>query len=215
MTPTLQVFLIVSAALFSIGLLAALSRRHAIFILIGIEMMLAAANVNFIAFWRFGPQHQPPIGVMIALFLLPLPLPRPPLVLPWLSPFIATITRPTSISLISSKDEFLDHNLALVDPRSAVCGFADHFEFVEGAAKKRSRTRRNWPGIRARAVDPGVCANAASERFSCRSEFQLVHVRPANVAPRISPRSAGCRDACDDCAGGALHFCLQRRLYGR
>ena len=68
MTPTLQVFLIVSAALFSIGLLAALSRRHAIFILIGIEMMLAAANVNFIAFWRFGLQHQPPIGVMMALF---------------------------------------------------------------------------------------------------------------------------------------------------
>ena len=31
-------------------------------------MMLAAANVNFIAFWRFGQQHQPPIGVMIAIF---------------------------------------------------------------------------------------------------------------------------------------------------
>jgi NADH:ubiquinone oxidoreductase subunit K len=68
MTPTLQIFLIVSAALFSIGLLAVLSRRHAIFILIGIEMMLAAANLNFIAFWRFGPQHRAPIGVMIALF---------------------------------------------------------------------------------------------------------------------------------------------------
>jgi NADH:ubiquinone oxidoreductase subunit K len=68
MTPTLQVFLVVSAALFSIGLLAALSRRHAIFILIGIEMMLAAANLNFIAFWRFGSQHQPPVGIMIALF---------------------------------------------------------------------------------------------------------------------------------------------------
>src|SRR3989475_11677469 len=68
MTPTLQLFLAISAALFCIGLLAALSRRHAIFILIGIEMMLAAANVNFIAFWRFGPQHQPPIGVMIVLF---------------------------------------------------------------------------------------------------------------------------------------------------
>jgi NADH-quinone oxidoreductase subunit K len=68
MTPTLQLFLIVSAALFSIGLLASLSRRHAIFILIGIEMMLAAANLNFIAFWRFGPQHQLPVGVMIALF---------------------------------------------------------------------------------------------------------------------------------------------------
>nr|MBA3273643.1 NADH-quinone oxidoreductase subunit K [Chthoniobacterales bacterium] len=46
MTPTLQLVLIVSAALFCIGLLAALSRRHAIFILIGIEMMLAAANLN-------------------------------------------------------------------------------------------------------------------------------------------------------------------------
>jgi NADH:ubiquinone oxidoreductase subunit K len=67
MTATLQAFLVVSAALFSIGLLAALSRRHAIFILIGIEMMLAAANLNFIAFWRFGPSHQI-TGVMVALF---------------------------------------------------------------------------------------------------------------------------------------------------
>jgi len=68
MTPTLQLFLIVSAALFCIGLLAALSRRHAIFILIGIEMMLAAANLNFIAFWRFSPEPHQPIGVMVAIF---------------------------------------------------------------------------------------------------------------------------------------------------
>ena len=68
MTPTLQLFLVISAALFSIGLLAALSRRHAIFILIGIEMMIAAANLNFIAFWRFSPQSQTPTGVMIAIF---------------------------------------------------------------------------------------------------------------------------------------------------
>ncbi len=68
MTPTLQSFLIISAALFSIGLLAALSRRHAIFILIGVELMLAAANLNFIAFWRFGPQQEAPVGVLIALF---------------------------------------------------------------------------------------------------------------------------------------------------
>src|SRR5580704_15650277 len=67
-TPTLQAVLVVSAALFSAGLLAVLSRRHAIFILIGIEMMLAAANLNFIAFWRFSPQSQPPTGVMIAIF---------------------------------------------------------------------------------------------------------------------------------------------------
>ncbi|HWY39417.1 MAG TPA: NADH-quinone oxidoreductase subunit NuoK [Chthoniobacterales bacterium] len=68
MTATLQVFLIVSAALFCIGLLAALTRRHAIFILIGIEMMLAAANLNFIAFWRFGLRSPYPIGVMVAIF---------------------------------------------------------------------------------------------------------------------------------------------------
>jgi NADH-quinone oxidoreductase subunit K len=68
MTPTLQLFLVISATLFCIGLLAVLSRRHAIFILIGIELMLAAANLNFIAFWRFSPQPQPPTGVMIAIF---------------------------------------------------------------------------------------------------------------------------------------------------
>ncbi len=70
MTPTLSAFLIVSIALFCIGLLAALSRRHAIFILIGIEMMLAAAGLNFIAFWRFGPQPAPPTGVMVTIFAI-------------------------------------------------------------------------------------------------------------------------------------------------
>ena len=68
--PTLSILLIVSAALFCIGLLAALSRRHAIFILIGIEMMLAAANINFIAFWRFAPQPAQPTGVMVAIFAI-------------------------------------------------------------------------------------------------------------------------------------------------
>jgi NADH-quinone oxidoreductase subunit K len=70
MTPTLQLFLILSSALFCIGLLAALSRRHAIFILIGIEVMLAAANLNFIAFWRFAPQPAQPTGVMVAIFAI-------------------------------------------------------------------------------------------------------------------------------------------------
>ncbi len=70
MTPTLQLFLVISAALFCIGLLAALSRRHAIFILIGIEMMLAAAGLNFIAFWRFGPPSHQPTGVMVAIFAI-------------------------------------------------------------------------------------------------------------------------------------------------
>src|SRR2546429_2943672 len=70
MTPILTTFLVISAALFCIGLLAALSRRHAIFILIGIEMMLAAANINFIGFWRFAPQPAQPTGVMVAIFAI-------------------------------------------------------------------------------------------------------------------------------------------------
>jgi NADH:ubiquinone oxidoreductase subunit K len=70
MTPTLQACLVVSAALFSIGLLAALSRRHAIFILIGIELMLAAAAINFVTFWRFNPAPEPPTGVMVAIFAI-------------------------------------------------------------------------------------------------------------------------------------------------
>jgi NADH:ubiquinone oxidoreductase subunit K len=70
MTPTLTHFLVVSAALFSVGLLAALSRRHAIFILIGVELMLAAANLNFVAFWRFGPASPNPTGVMVAIFAI-------------------------------------------------------------------------------------------------------------------------------------------------
>ncbi|CAA9263512.1 MAG: hypothetical protein AVDCRST_MAG42-2858 [uncultured Chthoniobacterales bacterium] len=70
MTPTLSAVLVISAALFCIGLLAALSRRHAIFILIGIEMMLAAAALNFVAFWRFSPEPQQPTGVMVAIFAI-------------------------------------------------------------------------------------------------------------------------------------------------
>lgn len=65
---TLAHYLILSAALFSIGLLAALSRRHAIFVLIGIELMLTAANINFIAFWRFSPPPHVATGVIFAIF---------------------------------------------------------------------------------------------------------------------------------------------------
>ena len=67
MTP-LHYYLILSALLFSIGLAGALTRRNAILVLIGIELMLNAANLNFIAFWRFGPPSQNPTGVMVAIF---------------------------------------------------------------------------------------------------------------------------------------------------
>ena len=45
-------YLIVAAALFCIGLYGALSRRNAIAILMGVELMLNAVNVNLLAFWR-------------------------------------------------------------------------------------------------------------------------------------------------------------------
>ncbi len=67
MTP-LSAYLLVSALLFSIGLAGALTRRNAILVLIGIELMLNAANLNFIAFWRFGPNPEAATGVMFAIF---------------------------------------------------------------------------------------------------------------------------------------------------
>ena len=64
----LSAYLLVAALLFSIGLAGALSRRSAILVLIGIELMLNAANLNFIAFWRYGPNPAALTGIMFALF---------------------------------------------------------------------------------------------------------------------------------------------------
>jgi NADH-quinone oxidoreductase subunit K len=46
-------FLILAAAIFSVGLFGVLARRNAIAILMGIELMLNAVNLNLIAFWRY------------------------------------------------------------------------------------------------------------------------------------------------------------------
>jgi NADH-quinone oxidoreductase subunit K len=46
-------YLVVAAALFCIGLYGVLSRRNAIGILMGIELMLNAVNINLVAFWRY------------------------------------------------------------------------------------------------------------------------------------------------------------------
>jgi NADH-quinone oxidoreductase subunit K len=64
----LQSYLLLSALLFSIGLAGALARRNAIIVLIGIELMLNAANLNFIAFWRFGPNPEAATGIIFVLF---------------------------------------------------------------------------------------------------------------------------------------------------
>jgi NADH-quinone oxidoreductase subunit K len=65
---SLNSYLILSALIFSIGLAGALTRRSAILVLIGIELMLNAANLNFIAFWRYGPHPEALTGVMFAIF---------------------------------------------------------------------------------------------------------------------------------------------------
>ncbi len=51
--PGLTHYLLLSAALFALGVLAVVSRRNAIGVLIGIELILNSANINLIAFGRF------------------------------------------------------------------------------------------------------------------------------------------------------------------
>jgi NADH-quinone oxidoreductase subunit K len=63
-------YLLLSALLFAIGLAGALTRRSAILVLIGIELMLNAANLNFIAFCRYGPNPEALTGVMFVLFAI-------------------------------------------------------------------------------------------------------------------------------------------------
>jgi len=49
----LWMYLVVAAALFSIGTFGVLSRRNGIAVLMGVELMLNAVNINIVAFWRF------------------------------------------------------------------------------------------------------------------------------------------------------------------
>ncbi len=46
-------YLILAAALFSIGLFGVLVRRNAVAILLGVELMLNAVNINLVSFWRY------------------------------------------------------------------------------------------------------------------------------------------------------------------
>jgi NADH-quinone oxidoreductase subunit K len=66
----LQLCLLLSSVLFALGLTAALARSNTILVLLGIELMLNAANLNFIAFWRFGPPSPAATGVMFVLFAI-------------------------------------------------------------------------------------------------------------------------------------------------
>ena len=68
MTTPLAHYLILAALLFGVGLAGALTRRNAVLVLIGIELMLNAANLNFIAFWRYSPHPEQMAGLMFVLF---------------------------------------------------------------------------------------------------------------------------------------------------
>ncbi len=68
-------FLYFAAACFAIGLFGVLVRRNAIAVLMAIEIMLNAANINLIAFWRYGASPTstadgPISGVMLAIFVI-------------------------------------------------------------------------------------------------------------------------------------------------
>lgn len=67
-------YLSLAAALFCVGLFGALARKNAIAVLMGIELMLNAVNINFVAFWRYGSPD--PIGnqagIIFALFVIAL-----------------------------------------------------------------------------------------------------------------------------------------------
>ncbi|GBD86647.1 NADH-quinone oxidoreductase subunit K [bacterium BMS3Abin03] len=61
-------FLVISIALFSLGLYAVVTRKNAVMVLMGIELILNSANINFIAFSKFGNFGLQ--GQLIALFVI-------------------------------------------------------------------------------------------------------------------------------------------------
>jgi NADH-quinone oxidoreductase subunit K len=64
---SLHAYLTLSALLFSIGLFGVLTRRNAIGILLGIELMLNAVNINLVAFSRFNADLG---GLVFSLFTI-------------------------------------------------------------------------------------------------------------------------------------------------
>ena len=61
-------YLFVSTILFSLGLFGVITRRNGIAVLMGVELILNAANLNFLAFARFGGMNM--AGHVYALFVI-------------------------------------------------------------------------------------------------------------------------------------------------
>ncbi len=66
---SLNHYLVVGALLFAVGAYGVLTRRNAIAVLMGIELMLNAANLNFLAFWRYlaPASMEPQVFVLVGL----------------------------------------------------------------------------------------------------------------------------------------------------
>jgi len=65
---SLGAFVAVSAALFALGIVCIVVRRNILYVLMGIEMILNAANINFVAFNRFNGDGLD--GRMFAVFVI-------------------------------------------------------------------------------------------------------------------------------------------------
>lgn len=68
MTIGLTHYLVISAILFSFGVFAIITRKNAIMVLMGLELILNSANLNFIAFSRFGGMNME--GHVATLFVI-------------------------------------------------------------------------------------------------------------------------------------------------
>ena len=58
---SLQAYLFVSAILFVLGMYAVMTRRNAVWILMGVELILNSASINFVAFYRY-VEHAPGVS---------------------------------------------------------------------------------------------------------------------------------------------------------
>lgn len=65
---SLGTYLVIGAVLFSFGLYGVITRRNGVAVLMGVELILNAANVNFVAFARFGGMNLS--GHVFALFVI-------------------------------------------------------------------------------------------------------------------------------------------------
>jgi NADH-quinone oxidoreductase subunit K len=64
----LNTYLFIAAILFSLGVFGVMTRRNGIAVLMGVELILNAANINFVAFSRFGGMNLE--GHIFALFVI-------------------------------------------------------------------------------------------------------------------------------------------------